>query len=168
MGGHWPVLVAVLVTVFVRATLAAALAVFAGQAVPPAVHRELAAASGTSVLVSGSVTESQLAPDTHAIRSDMRSAFGSVPFAFDTAVWSAPFSLPAGLSNARVPLVQAVAAGDIAANSVLVAGQWPGRPRPGQPIQAVLPAAAAALLHLAVGDVFTLRAAGAGKPVPSC
>lgn len=195
MGAHWPVFVAVFVTVFVSATLAAALAVFAGQAVPQAVHRELAAAPGTSVLISGPVAESQVAPDTRAIHADMRAAFGSVPFAFHTAAWSAPFSLPAGLTPVSGPTaglsptaaglsptaggpgasaapptgpiqrIQAVAADGIVANSKLVSGRWPTRPPKGQPIPAALPETTATLLHLTVGDVLTLRAPNTGRPV---
>jgi hypothetical protein len=57
MGTHGLVLAAVLVTVLVSAALAGALAVFAGHMAPQAVHRELATATGMSVLISGPLTE---------------------------------------------------------------------------------------------------------------
>ena len=50
------VLGVVAVTVLIAAALAAALADFAGQGLNQAAHRDLAAASGTSVTVSGTVT----------------------------------------------------------------------------------------------------------------
>jgi len=169
MGAHWPVLGAVLFTVLISAMLAAALAALAWQAVPQAVHHELSAASGTSVLISGPLTGSQVPSDTAAVRSDMRSAFGDVPFAFDAATWSAPLGLPAaapGPPSARASLVEAAVVDAIMTNAVLTSGQWPTAPHPGQPIPAVLPVLTASLLHVAVGDVLTLRASASGKPIP--
>ena len=53
MGSYRLVLGAALVTAIVTATLTAALASFASGTLPQAVHRQLATASGTSVVVSG-------------------------------------------------------------------------------------------------------------------
>jgi hypothetical protein len=160
MGAHWLVLAVVLVTVLVSAALADALAVFAGQAVPQAVHRELATATGTSVQISGPVTETG---ESAAVHAAMRSAFGAVPFAFYAATWSDPLDLPAAAGPGQVPLIEAVAADAITAHSVLMSGRWPGAPRPGQPIPAALGSAAASLLHLTAGDLLLLHVAG--KPV---
>jgi hypothetical protein len=81
------VVTAVLVTVLVSAALAEALAVFAGQAMPQAVHRELATASGTSVLISGPLTETG---ESAAVRAAIRSAW--VPCV--CGVLRCPFSGP--------------------------------------------------------------------------
>jgi hypothetical protein len=107
MGAHWLVLAVVLMTVLVSAALADALAVFAGQAVPQAVHRELATASGTSVLISGPLTETG---ESAAVHAAMRSTFGTVPFAFYAATWSDSLTWPgsAGAAAALVVLVLAV------------------------------------------------------------
>ncbi len=163
MSEHRLVLAAVLLTILISTAVAAALAVFAGQAVPQAVHRRLAVPSDTSVLVSGPVTESQ---ETAAVRAAMRSAFGAVPFTFYSALWSDSLDLPAPAGVAQVPLMKAAAADAAAANSVLVSGGWPTAPRPGQPIPAALPAVTASLLRLSVGDILTLRDRVSNKPVP--
>jgi FtsX-like permease family len=162
MSEHRLVLAAVLLTILISASLAAALAVFAGQAVPQAVHRRLAVASDTTVLVSGPVTESQ---ETAAVHAAMRSAFGTVPFTLYAALWSVSLDLPAPAGAGHVPLMKAAAADAAAANSVLVSGSWPTSPRPGQPIPAVLPAVTASLLRLSAGDVLTLRDRVSGEPV---
>jgi len=162
MSEHRLVLAAVLLTILISAAVAAALAVFAGQAVPQAVHRRLAVPSGTSVLVTGPVTENQ---ETAAVRAAMRSAFGTVPFAFYGALWSDSLSLPAPAGVSQVPVMKAAAADAAAANSVLVSGSWPTAPRPGQPIPAALPAVTASLLRLSAGDTITLRDRVSNKPV---
>jgi hypothetical protein len=159
---HRLVLAVVLLTILISAAVAAALADFAGQAVPQAVHRRLAAPSETSVLVSGPVTENQ---ETAAVRAAMRSAFGAVPFTFYSALWSDSLDLPAPSGVSQVPLMKAAAVDAAAANSVLVSGNWPTVPRPGQPIPAVIPAVTASLLRLSAGDILTLRDRASNKPV---
>jgi hypothetical protein len=81
MAAHRLVLTMMGVTILIATGLAAALADFGGQGLDRAVHRDLASAPGTSVDVSGTVTASQDASATSAVRSAARSAFGSVPFA---------------------------------------------------------------------------------------
>jgi hypothetical protein len=165
MNAHRLVLAAVLLIALTSSALAAALAVFAGQTVPQAAQRNLATAPGTSVLVSGPLMAGQAATVTTALHAAMRSAFGTVPFAFYSALWSQPLALPAAAGAPRQPLVQAAAAAAIRANGVLVAGRWPTAPQPGQPIPAALPASAARLLRLSVGEVLTLHGRGAEGPV---
>jgi hypothetical protein len=165
MSAQWLVLAAVLLTTLIGAALAAALAVFAGQTVPQAAQRNLAAAPGTSVLFSGPLPPGQAGPVTTALHAAMRSAFEAVPFAFYRALWSGPLTLtgPAGLPQR--PLMKAAAAGAIEVNSVLESGHWPTAPRPGQPIPAALPAATARLLHLSAGESLVLRDHAVGPPV---
>lgn len=163
------------VAALVCVTLAVALVVFAGQAVPQAARRELATAPNTSVLVSGPLAGNPPAGETAAVRAAMRSAFGRVPFAFYAALWPDPMPLAgAGVAartggSAKPPAaaVQAVAADDIQASSVLTAGSWPAAAATpaGEPIPAALDAAAAGRLHVSAADVLTLHAAGSSRPV---
>ena len=71
-----------------------------------------------------------------------------------------PGSLPATPSSAGAgnqPIAEAAALGDVTAQATLVSGRWPGAAIAGQPIPAALPASAAALLHLAAGDVLRMK-----------
>jgi hypothetical protein len=164
MATHRLVLGVVAVTVLIATALAAALADFAGQGLDLAARRNLAAASGTSVAVSGTVT-SGAASVTGAVRSAMRSAFGTVPFSFQGATWSDALDLPAVAHPRTVPQVQAAAMGGLLAHAALIRGTWPGPPLPGRPIPGALPARVAALLHLAAGEVLTVRDSRSGRPV---
>ncbi len=166
MAAHRLVLTMMGLTILVATGLAAALADFGGQGLDRAVHRDLAAAQGTSVDVSGALTASQEAPGTSAVRSAMRSAFGRVPFALYGATWSGALDLPPGPHVGKtVPQVQAAALGGLQARATLVSGSWPGPPAAAGPVPAALPARAAGLLHVATGDVITTRDALSGKPV---
>jgi len=174
IGAHGLVLAAVLLTILISTALAAALAVFAWQAVPQAVHHELAVASDTSVLVSGPVTSGQAGPETAGVRADMRQAFGTVPFAFYGAVWSAPLDLPRaaqpgaaqpGAAQPGAALIQAASPDAIQARSVLTSGTWPSAPT-GPAIPAALPATAATVLHLSPGDILVLYTHGQGARKP--
>lgn len=167
MGAHWVVLAAAALTTLVAAALATALAVFAGQALPLAVRHDLAAASGTSLTLSGPVGPDQSAPDNAALGGVIRSALHRVPFSFYQADWSDPLGLVAGSRPVRpasagpgnVPLIQAGSLGGITGRAVLLAGHWPTAPGAGAGplIPAALPAPVAALLRLSPGDVFQLR-----------
>ena len=166
MAAHRLVLTMMGLTILVATGLAAALADFGGQGLDRAVHRDLAAASGTSVDVSGALTASQDAPGTSAVRSAMRSAFGRVPFALYGATWSGALDLPPGPHVGKtVPQVQAAALGGLQARATLVSGSWPGPPAAAGLVPAALPARAAGLLHVATGDVITTRDALSGNPV---
>ncbi len=63
----------------------------------------------------------------------------------------------------NVLLTQAAAFGAIASHAVLVAGHWPASPRPGQPVQAALPQAAALLAHLSPGARLQTRDQVSGR-----
>src|ERR1700684_3493821 len=54
MTAHWVVLAAAALTTLVAAAVGAALAAFAGQALPQAVRHDLVVAPGTSVVAAGS------------------------------------------------------------------------------------------------------------------
>ena len=69
-----------------------------------------------------------------------------------------PGALPATPASAgNQPIAEAAALGDITGQAALVSGHWPGAPARGQPIPAALPATAAALLHVTVGDVLRMQ-----------
>ena len=170
MNAYRLVLAAAALTVFATAALAAALASFAGAALPQAAHRQLAAAPGTALDMSGSVTRGQAGTDQAELRTAIRTQLPGVPVALHQAVWSDPLRLAAaGPALARltgkgnVLLTQAAAFGAIRSHAVLVAGHWPAPPRPGQPVQAALPQAAALLAHLSPGAQLQTRDQVSGR-----
>jgi predicted lysophospholipase L1 biosynthesis ABC-type transport system permease subunit len=164
MGAHRIVLAAAAVSILITSALIATLVAFAGQALHQAVHRKLAAAA-TSIAISGPANTRQATADTATLRAAMRSAFGTAGFAFYRADWSGLLRLPARYATASIPLTQGAALDGISTHAVLASGSWPVPPRPGQPITAALPATAAALLHLSVGDVLLLHDQVSGRPV---
>ncbi len=159
------------VTVFVTAALAAALASFAGAALPQAAHRALATAPGTALDITGSVTGGQVSRYQAGLITAIRAGLPGVQVMLHQAVWSDPLRLAApGPDLARVAgkgdvlLTQAAAFGAIRSHAVLVAGHWPAAPRPGQPVQAALPQAAALLAHLTPGARLQTRDQVSGRP----
>jgi hypothetical protein len=171
MNAYRLVLAAAALTVFVTAALATALASFAGAALPQAAHRELAAAPGSALDISGSVTGGQAGHYQAGLRAAFRSRLPGVPVTLYQSVWSDPLRLAAaGPALARltgqgnVLLTQAAAFGAIRSHAVLVAGHWPAAPRPGQPLQAALPQAAALLAHLSPGAQLQTRDQVSGRP----
>jgi len=172
MTAHWVVLAAVALTTLVAAVVGAALAAFAGQALPQAVRHELTTASGTSIAATAPVSGSGAAAQaTATLRTAIGAALPGIPFAFWQASWSDPLgfapgtlrSRPAAAPAGSTLLLTAAALQDVRQRATLVAGQWPGAPAApppagaGQPIPAALPATAAALLHVSVGDVLRLQ-----------
>jgi hypothetical protein len=172
MGASRLVLGAVLLNTVVAAALAAALASFAGQALTQAARRQLGAASQTSIAVNGAVPLAQARSDTTAIRSALRTAFAAVPVTLYGSLWSDSLGLPGGLAprtGKAIALTQAAAPDRIRQFTTLVSGAWPASPlRAGPakaPLQAALPAAAAAALHLRAGRLLDLRDRSTGAPI---
>jgi hypothetical protein len=64
---------------------------------------------------------------------------------------------PGSAGTGSQPIAEAAALGDVTAQAALVSGSWPGAAAAGQPIPAALPASAAALLHVADGDVLRMK-----------
>jgi len=163
MGAHRLVIVAAALTTVVAAVLATALATFSAQALPRAVRHDLAGASGTTMVITGNVDAGQAAQYTSILPSQISSALRGTAFAFYSSQWSDPFgfvpgSLPVRPASAgNEPIVEAAELGGITSQAVLVSGRWPGNPAGGQAIPAALPATAAALLHVTVGDVLRVR-----------
>src|SRR6202453_5040504 len=137
MTAHWAVLAAAALTTLVAATVAAALAVFSGQALPLVVRHDLVAAPGTTLSVTTLVSEpGQAAQDRAALRSQIAAAMPGIPFSFDEALWSDPLGLVPGALPASPPsagrgntvLLQAAAMSGIESHAALVAGPWPTAP----------------------------------------
>jgi FtsX-like permease family len=168
MTASWVVLAAAALTTLVAATVAAALAVFTGQALPQAVRHDLVVAPGTAMSITTLVSDpSQAATGSAALRSRIAAAMPGIPFSFHQALWSDPLGLVPGALPASPPsagrgntaLLQAASMSGIASHASLVAGRWPAAPGSSarQAIPAALPASAAALLHVRLGDVLRLR-----------
>jgi hypothetical protein len=173
MTAYWGVLTAAVLTTLAVAAVAAAIAVFMGQALPLAVQHDLTAAPGTDMSVTALVNGgSQASSGGATLRSEIAAAIPGVPFSFRSASWSDPLGLvpgalpasPTGVGNGNATLLQAASMSGIASHATLVAGRWPAAPAaataPGggpAAIPAALPASAAKLLHVSVGDVLRLR-----------
>ena len=163
MNAHRLVIIAAVLTIAVAAALATALAVFSSQALPRAVRHDLSTASGTAITIIGSVNAGQAAQYNAILPVKISSALDRTPFAFYQAKWSDPFGFvrrlrpaqPGGTGNTQI--VEAAELGGLTAHAVLLSGRWPGAPAGGQPVPAALPATAAALLHVIVGDTLQMR-----------
>jgi FtsX-like permease family len=178
MTAHWVVIAAAVLTTLVAAAVGAALAAFAGQALPHAARHDLSVAAGTSLTIQGPLTGGRAGPAAGELRKAIGAALPGVPFGFWSASWSDPLgfvpgALPGPPASARgnTPLLQAAAMTAIRDHAVLVSGRWasaPARTAPAGrqgPIPAALPAAAAAILRLKVGDMLRLRDRVSGAPV---
>ena len=174
MNAHRLVIIAAALTVVVAAALATALVTFSGQALPRAVRHDLGAASGTALVMTGTVNAGQAAQYTSLLPAKISSVLAGTPFAFYHAYWSDSLgfvrgSRPAQPSSAgNQPIAEAATLGGITTHAVLVSGRWPGAPASGRlngAIPAALPASAAALLHVTVGDVLRMRDRNSGGTV---
>ncbi len=171
MSAHWVVLAAAALTTMVAAAVGAALAVFAGQALPQAVKHDLVAAPGTAMVVTGTFAGGTPAQTSAALHSSIANTLDGVPFGFWQGIWSDPLGFvtgslpakPAGLGSAGTPLLQAASLQGVTDHAVLISGRWPPQlaaPSGGAAstgavgaIPAALPASTAALLKLHPGDV---------------
>ncbi len=159
MNAHLLVIIAAALTTVVAAALATALATFSGQALPRAVRHDLGNAAGTTMVITGNVDAGQAAQYNSILPAQIRSALGGTAFAFYSSQWSDPLGfVPARPASAgNEPIVEAAELGGITSHATLVSGRWPAGAASGQPIPAALPATAAALLHVSVGDVLRMR-----------
>jgi hypothetical protein len=168
MTAHWAVIAAAALATLVAATVAAALTVFTAQALPRTVQYDLVRGPDNAMSVTTLVSDpSQAATVGAAVRSRIAAAMPGIPFGFSEAFWSDPMQLVPGSLPASPPatgkgsttLLQAASIGGITSHASLVAGRWPAQSPAGrsQAIPAALPASAAALLHVSVGDLLRLR-----------
>jgi hypothetical protein len=184
MTAHWVVIAAAALTTLVAATVAAALTVFTGQALPQAVQHDLVNVPGTAISVTMLASDpGQADKASTLLRSRIAAAMPGIGFGFYQALWSDPLELvpgalpesPPSAGKGNTALLQAASIGEIASHASLVAGRWPGQSPiqlpagPGsnqrQAIPAALPASAAALLHVSAGDVLRLRDRITNAPV---
>src|SRR5215472_14165258 len=93
---HRLVIVAAALTTMVAAALATALTTFGSQSLPRAVRHDLATATGTSLVITGSVNAGQAAQYTHLLPAKISTALAGTPFAFYQARWSDPLGFVAG------------------------------------------------------------------------
>ena len=156
LNAHRVVLAAAALTTLVAAALATTIVVYSGQALPRSVRARLAAASGTSIVISGPVDNATAPGYTAALRTDLTAALAGAPSLFYHAYYSDPLGLPVRAGK-DTPITEAAAFGDVTAHARLLVGTWPGSPAPGGPVPAALPASAAALLHLAPGNVLRVK-----------
>jgi len=161
MNAHLMVVIAAALTTAVTAMLAGALSVLAGQALPIAVHHDLANASNTTLAISGSVSASDDAVYSAQLPGEIRRALNGTPDTLYHAIWSDPLGFAAGsgpASNGNTQITEAVALDGVTSHAVLVAGRWPGSPAAGaKVIPAALPATAAAVMRVKVGDTLKLK-----------
>src|SRR5262249_790308 len=151
--------------VVVSVAITTALAGFGIKALPEAVHQRLARAPDTSVAISGQVGAARASADSQVIDSLFRSALGRVPFTVVAGRWSDNLALPQRRDSSVIPTIQAAALGGVASHVELIAGDWPGSRRVGQPVGVALPVSTARMLGLSVGEVLVLRDTQTGTPV---
>src|ERR1700733_12943186 len=175
MTAHWVVLAAAALTTLVAAAVGAALAAFAGQALPQAVRHDLVVAPGTTLAAAGSFASGNPAQTSAALRSSIAAGLGGVSFSFWQGTWSDPLGFlsgslpakPASITSGNIPQLQAASLGGVTDHAVLVTGKWPGQfpASAADPIPAALPASTAALLKLRPGDVLRVQDRDTGARV---
>ena len=151
--------IAATLTIAVTAMLASALAVLSGRSLPAAVRHDLAAAANTTLLISGTVTASDDAQYGRLLPREIARALAGTPYTLYHAAWSDPLGFTAGSAppgGSNPPLAEAAALDEVTAHATLVSGSWPTGSSGGV-IQAALPATAAALMHLTVGQTVTFK-----------
>src|SRR6202050_2664287 len=175
MTAHAVVLAAAALTTLVAATVGAAFAAFAGQALPQAGRHDLVVAPGTTLSAAGSFASGNPAQTSAALRSSIAAGLGGVSFSFCQGVWSAPLGFlagslpakPASIASGNIPQLQAASLDGVTDHAVLVTGKWPEQfpASAADPIPAAMPASTAALLKLRPGDVLRVRDQDTGAPV---
>ena len=176
MSAHWVVLAAAALTALVAAAVAAALAVFAFEALPQAVRHDLVVAQGTSMDVSGTFAGGSPAQTSAALPLDHRRDAGRRAVRLLAGHLVRPARIRGRVAARRsrpnrptnTPLLQAASLQGVTDHAVLVSGRWPwqaaassgGSAASGEgggeggregAIPAALPANAAALLGLHTG-----------------
>jgi FtsX-like permease family len=175
MTAHWVVLAAAALTTLVAATVGAAFAAFAGQALPQAVRHDLVVAPGTTLAAAGTFASGNPAQTTAALRSSIAAGLRGVSFSFWQGNWSNPLgfvpgslpSKPTSITSANIPQLLAASLDGVTDHAVLVTGKWPGQvpASAADPIPAALPASTAALLKLRPGDVLRVQDQNTGARV---
>ena len=145
-----------LLAVLASTMVTVALASFGTRALPAAEHRRLANVSDAVIEISGQIGTAKANADAKVIRASIAAALGHTGFQMLSGRWSDQLALPRPRGASQAPGLRAAALDGVTGHAVLTAGHWPGPVSPGRPIPVALPASAAAMLHLAVGQVLTL------------
>src|SRR3984957_17273535 len=174
MTAHSGVLAAAALTTLVAATVGAAFAAFAGQALPQAVRHDLVVAPGTTVSAAGSFASGNPAQTSAALRSSIAAGLGGVSFSFWQGTWSDPLGFlagslpakPASITSLDIPQLKDASLDGVTDHPVLVIANRRGQSPPSAPgpIPAALPASTAALLKLRPGDVLRVQDRLTGAP----
>jgi hypothetical protein len=151
----WLLLACVAVTVLLATGLAAVLWTFAGAVVPFGAQGFLTDPQDRVLGINGPVNAREAAADTQQIRATLRQAWPGIGFQLESALWTEQLQLPSSGNPTAIGQIQLASLEGISAQVTLTAGTWPGPPRRGGPVPAVLPAAVASRLHLTVGSVLT-------------
>ena len=160
----WLLLACVAVTILLATGLAAVLWTFTSAVIPYGVRGILADPQARVLELSGPVDASEAAADSRQIRTVLRQAWPGVGFQLGRARWTQTLQFPALAGGTTIRQIQLGSMDGLSAQATLTAGTWPGPPRPGDPVPAALPAAAASQLHLSVGSVLTASPPAGGAP----
>jgi len=150
---HRTVLAAVVLTVALTTSFAAALITYSSKAGDAAVRSALRSASGTAITFSGAAPAEPEDRATAAIKDGVSGALGGV----DVTVYAAP-ELDLTLSGSTQTAHRAgtlIAPQDLAAHARLVAGSWPRAGAAGGVVPIALNQAAATVMGVGPGSRFT-------------
>ena len=145
-----------LLAILTSTMVTVALASFGARALPAAEHRRLANLADATIELSGQIGTARADADAKVIRASIAGALGHTGFQMISGRWSDPLALPRVRGQSQAPGIQAAVLAGVTGHAELTAGHWPGPRAPGRPIPVALPAAAAALLHVPLGQVLTL------------
>src|SRR5271163_3639932 len=87
MRSVWPLLISVLISTLIAASLIAAFAGFSAAALPQAVSGELRDSPHRSITVSGAIDAALERTDQGVVSASIRRAFGHVPYSSAGAIW---------------------------------------------------------------------------------
>src|SRR5271155_2088763 len=90
MRSVWPLLLSMLISTLIAASLIAAFAGFSAAALPQAVSSELLSSPHRSITISGAIDAALERADQGAVSASIRRAFGNVPYRTADAIWSDP------------------------------------------------------------------------------
>jgi hypothetical protein len=165
MRSVWPLLMSVLLSTLIAASLVAAFAGFGATALPQAVRSELISAPHKTIMISGAINAQQERHDRAVVSVTVSHAFGQIPFTVADGIWSDPLGLPASKDAKIVPIAQAAAMDQIRPHVQLISGTWPTTGPEHGAVPTAIPATVATDLHLVVGQVLRLRDRASGKKV---
>lgn len=158
-------LVASCATVLFATTMLAALAAYGTSVTGEGLRRTLAHPTFAQVGMRVTGEASDLRRADSELRASLRQAFGAVPLEVSGSARGDSYVVP-GQEHLDHPQLTAFATyAGIEAHAKLTSGTWPRPARQSGPVEAVLPDAAAAAMHLRTGDTATLHSRIDGRSV---